>query len=103
MKGVQCYELFGGIALKIHICSLFTHTLSYTIHLLMTYNHRCLFLFLFLYQSYFTLYSHVSDVKVWATANMLKLKDSKTELMPVTSKRTKHLHNLPTLITIGNA
>ena len=28
----------------------------------------------------------ISDVKVWATANMLKLNDSKTELMLVTSK-----------------
>ena len=44
-----------------------------------------------------------SDVKAWATANMVKLNDSKTELMLVTSKRTKHLHNLPTSITIGNA
>ena len=34
---------------------------------------------------------------------MLKLNDNKTELMLVTSKRTKHLHNLPTSITIGNA
>ena len=34
---------------------------------------------------------------------MLKLNDNKTELMLVTSKRTKHLYNLPTLITIGNA
>ena len=32
---------------------------------------------------------------------MLKLND-KTELMLVTSKRTKHLHNLPTSITKGN-
>ena len=47
--------------------------------------------------------SSISDVKVWATANMLKLNDNKTELMLVTSKRTKHLHNLPTSITIGNA
>ena len=39
----------------------------------------------------------------WATANMLKLNDNKTELMLVTSKRTKHLHSLPTSITIGNA
>ena len=45
----------------------------------------------------------MSDVKAWATANMLKLNDSKTELMLVTSKRSKHLHNLPTSITIGNA
>ena len=35
--------------------------------------------------------------------NMLKLNDNKTELMLVTSKRTKHLHKLPTSITIGNA
>ena len=47
--------------------------------------------------------SCICDVKAWATANMLKLNDSKTELMLVTSKRSKHLHNLPTSITIGNA
>ena len=47
--------------------------------------------------------SCISDVKAWATANMLKLNDSKTELMFVTSNRTKHLHNLTTSITIGNA
>ena len=47
--------------------------------------------------------SCISDVKVWATANMLKHNDSKTELMLVTSNRSKHLHNLPTSITIGNA
>ena len=47
--------------------------------------------------------SCLSDVKAWATANMLKLNDIKTELMLVTSKRSKHLHNLPTSITIGNA
>ena len=34
---------------------------------------------------------------------MLKLNDNKKELMLVTSKRTKHLHNLPTSIIIGNA
>ena len=33
---------------------------------------------------------------------MLKLNEDKTVLMLVTSKRTKHLHNLPTSITIGN-
>ena len=38
----------------------------------------------------------MSDVKAWATANMLKLNDNKTEHMLVTSKRTKHFHNLPT-------
>ena len=47
--------------------------------------------------------SCISDVKAWATANILKLNDNKTELMLVTSKRTKHLHSLPTSITIGNA
>ena len=47
--------------------------------------------------------SCISDVKAWATANMLKLNDNKTELMLITSKRTKHLHSLPTSITIGNA
>ena len=45
----------------------------------------------------------ISDVKAWATANMPKVIDYKTELMLVTSKRTKHLHNLPKSITIGNA
>ena len=47
--------------------------------------------------------SCISDVKAWATANMLKLNDNKTELMLVTSKRTNYLHSLPTSITIGNA
>ena len=47
--------------------------------------------------------SCISDVIAWATANMLKLNDNKTELMLVTSKRSKHLHNLPASITIGNA
>ena len=47
--------------------------------------------------------SCISDVKAWATANMPKLNDNKTELMLVTSKRTKHLHNLPTSINVGNA
>ena len=47
--------------------------------------------------------SCISDVKAWATANMLQLNNNKTELMLVTSKRTKHLHKLPTSITFGNA
>ena len=46
--------------------------------------------------------SCISDVKAWATANMLKLNGDKTELMFVTSMRTKHLNNLPASITIGN-
>ena len=47
--------------------------------------------------------SCISDVKALATAIMLILSDNKTELMLVTSKSTKHLHNLPTSISIGNA
>ena len=47
--------------------------------------------------------SCISDVKAWATVNMLNLNDNKTELMLVTSKRTKHLHSLPTSISIGDA
>ena len=47
--------------------------------------------------------SCINDVKAWATANMLRLHDNKTEIMLVTYKRTKHLHYLPTSITIGNA
>ena len=81
---------------------LLTHTPSYIIHLLMTYNYRCL-LPLIEYLSYFTMQSCMSDVKALATANMLKLNDNKTELMLDTSKRTKQDHNLPTSITMGNA
>ena len=47
--------------------------------------------------------SCIVDVKAWATANMLKLNDHMTELMLVNSRRTKHLHNLPTSITISIA
>ena len=47
--------------------------------------------------------SYINDVKAWATANILILSDNKMKLMLVTYKRTKHLHNLPTSITIGNA
>ena len=46
--------------------------------------------------------SCICDVIAWATANILKLNDNKTGLMLVTSKRTKHLHTIPTSITIGN-
>ena len=51
----------------------------------------------------YSMQSCISDVKAWATVNMLKLNDNKTELMLVTSKRTKHLHNLPASLTMGNA
>ena len=47
--------------------------------------------------------SCIRDVKAWATANVPKLNGNKTELMLVTSKRTKYLHDLPTSVTIGNA
>ena len=47
--------------------------------------------------------SCIGDVKALETANMFKLNDNKTELMLVTSKRTKHLNSLPTSIIIGNA
>ena len=47
--------------------------------------------------------SCMSDVKAWSIANILKLNDNKTELLLVTSKRSKHLHSPPSLITIGNA
>ena len=44
----------------------------------------------------------ICDVKARTTANMLQLND-RTNLMLVTSKIAKHLHNLPTSINIGNA
>ena len=47
--------------------------------------------------------SCISDVKARATANMLKLNDNMADLMLVASKQAKHLNNLPTSITIGNA
>ena len=56
-----------------------------------------------IYELLHSMQSRICDVKSWATANMLKLNDNKTEFMLVTSNRTKHLHCLPTSITIGNA
>ena len=47
--------------------------------------------------------SCISDVKAWATANMLKLNDSKTELILVTSNRTMHLHSVHISLSMGNA
>ena len=86
---------------------LLTHTLSYTIHLLMTYSLTDVLQMSAppdrISELLHSIQSCISDVKDWATANMLKLNDNKTELKLVTSIRTKHLHNLPTSITIGNA
>ena len=47
--------------------------------------------------------SCISGVKTRTSVNNLKFNDNKTELMLVTSMISKHLHNLPTSITIGNA
>ena len=47
--------------------------------------------------------SFTSERKAWATANMLELNDDKREIMLVTLKRTKHLHNLLISFTTGNA
>ena len=43
------------------------------------------------------------DVNVWATVNMLKRNNNKTELRLVTSNLTSHLNSLPTSITISVA
>ena len=99
---VQFLALYFSPCILSLCLPLLTHILSYTIHLLTTYNYKCL-LPLIEYQIYFTMQSFISDAKALATANMLKVNDNKTELMLVTSKRTKHLHNLPTSITIGNS
>ena len=56
-----------------------------------------------IYKLLHSMLSSMCDVKAWVTVNMLKLNDNETEHMLVTSKRTKHLHNLSTSITIGNA
>ena len=55
-----------------------------------------------IFQLLHSMQSCIGDVKAWETANMLKPNDRKTELMLVTSKRSTHLHSLPTSITIGN-
>ena len=113
VKGVQCYELFGGIALKIHtfLFSFFIKPLSAIIdsHSIIHHSFADDLQLQMSAPRYkisellLSMQSCISDVKAWATANMLKLNDNKTELMLVTSKRTKHLHNLPTFITMGNA
>ena len=56
-----------------------------------------------IYELLHSMLSCIGDIKAWATANMLKLNDNMTELMLVISKRTKHLHILPTSITMVNA
>ena len=87
----------------ISLCQpLLIHTLSHTIYLLMTYNYRCQ-LFLIQYPSFLTMQSYICDVIDWATANMPEHNDNKTEVMLVTYRRTKYLHDQPTSITIGNA
>ena len=40
--------------------------------------------------------SCIDNVEAWATANMHKHNDNKTELMLVIAERTNHLRNLPT-------
>ena len=47
--------------------------------------------------------SNIHDMKTLAPASMLKHNGIMTKLMLVASKATKHQHNLPTSITIGNA
>ena len=110
---VQFLTLFFSLCILSLCLPLLTHTLSYIIHLLMTHNYRCLlphieYLSYFQIQIklYFPTYIHTNMLymmKYEISANMLNLNDNKTELMLVTSNRTKHLHNLPTSITIGNA
>ena len=39
--------------------------------------------------------------QVWAIVNILRHIENKTELMLVTSERTKHLHDLLTSLTVG--
>ena len=86
---------FSSIVLS--LCrSLLIHTKSHTIHLQVTSNYRCLLL---LFRS---MQQCIRDIIAWSTASMFNHNDNKTELMLVTSKRTKHQHNLPTSISIGN-
>ena len=56
-----------------------------------------------IYELLHSMQSCISDVKAWATANILMLNDNKTEHMLVASNRTRHLLSLPTSINICNA
>ena len=56
-----------------------------------------------IYELVHSIQSCICDVKVWATGSTLNLNGNKTDLMLVTSKGTKHIHCLPTSITISNA
>ena len=80
MKDVQCYELFGRIAHKNHAFSCLNF-FSFTddLQLQMPAPPDRISELLHSMQSY------ICDVKAWATANMLRLNDNKTELMLVTS------------------
>ena len=49
-----------------------------------------------------TMLSCICDVKAWSSANILRLKDDKAEPILVNSKRTMHLHSLPTSISNRN-
>ena len=99
---VQFFALFFSPCILSLCLLLLTHTIIHhsfadDIQLQMSAPHDKILVLLHSMQS------RICDVKAWATANMLKLNDNKTELMFVTSKRTKHLHNLSTSIPIGNA
>ena len=54
-----------------------------------------------IFLSYFYLCTHALVMSM--LGHLRKHNDNKTELMLVTSKRAKHLHNLPTSLTMGNA
>ena len=77
--------------------------LALTIEILQTFLFECLDTPMNTKSPCATVYGKSFPIPNWATVNMLRLNESKTELMLVTSKRSKHLHNLPTSITIGNA